>query len=510
MRNFLKLFMITLMLSFGLLYYNFDYGEYKIIPEILTKISNDKLILTNGEIKISKNIILLIIFTIFITYTIFSLDSKLEEEKTKKDLNLIENLNLKEIKTDSSKSIKKIEFDLLIIMILLGLIIMLISDELFLLYLGLELFTFGTYFLILTKQTSTVRRLSILYLILSSIASILMLYSFSSLYYSNFYPYSDFAIWGVILAFLFKLGSAPFLFWVVRLYSDLDKKILWFLITIPKVILVILLLKFINLFSYHTTLFTSSTNYNFPLFFFSIIAFICIFFGSIGGLFQKRDNNLLAYSSILNIGFILLLIGKLFMTHFDSLSNIVNLDKFNLILLGNIVNQNKILVLFQFILIYLINIIGVFAALSLFKRSSNLSVFKGFFLQPWFFFCFIINIISLIGLPPFAGFYGKLYFSISILQDFNNTFNTFNLFYVVIALILSSFLYFKFLFPSSSDSPSSTPLDLAYVSTNSNINILITNKPNSAIYILASTTILSIIYPFIVVFILPFLQFFYN
>jgi NADH-quinone oxidoreductase subunit N len=510
--------MIILLIFFGVLYTLIEFGEFRLIPEIIIKISNETSIITKGTIKITKNIILLIIFTILIIYTIFSLEGKIEN------------------KLDSLKNIKTIEYDLLIVIALLGLILMLLSDELFLLYLGIELFTFSTYFLILTKQTSTICRLSIIYLILSSIASILMLFSFNSLYsvfgtfnysdiinflnllqtsYTNTYPSPDFAIWGIILSILFKLGTAPFLFWVVRLYCDLDKRILWFLVTIPKLILITILLKFIHLFSYHNSL-----DFNLPFFLFSLIAFISILFGSIGGLFQKRDNNLIAYSSILNLGFILLLISKLFMNYSFNLSNYKDTFEiiYNIQLLGGIIDQNKIIILFQFFFTYLINIIGVFAALSLFKRSSNLSVFKGFFLQPWFFFCFIINIFSLIGLPPFAGFYAKLYFAITILQDLNNIINSYNIFFVILALILSSFIYLKFLFPTASENPSSNilvTLDKVYTqysllpnNKEQYLNILNTNKANYSTYILALSTIFSILYPFIVVLILPFLHYF--
>ena len=45
---------------------------------------------------------------------------------------------------------------------------------------------------------------------------------------------------------------------------------------------------------------------------------------------------------------------------------------------------------------------------------------------------------------------------------------------------------------------------------NSKINVLNLNTPNISVYILSFTTIISILYPFIIVYILPFLHNFYN
>lgn len=388
----------------------------------------------------------------------------------------------------------KVEYDLLIGFSLLGLIIMNISNDTILLYLGLELYSYTIYVLILVKETLLIRRISIIYLILSSLMSALILYSFSLLYkytgslnIENIYNIFlgkieqvnikpgdiNQIVYLIIIGFLFKLGTGPFIYWVLRVYSELDKRIFWYQLTIPKFIFFILLLKFFSLKSGEFNLIS------FTLFF---IAILSIVIGTVGGLFQRRDNMLLSYSSILNIGYILLSL---------SIMSIVYSEYSDLFLFHNILEHNQLWILIQYFIVYIINSLGLFIVIYLFYRSSNIFNFKTFFQYPFFFLCFILLILSFIGIPPLSGFFSKFYLFYTLFSYPQLSIISLTIF--ILSTLISSFFYLKFIFAASSDS-SSEQSNKIYSSSLSSI-------------ILSFTTLFSISYPFYFSSFLPFYTF---
>ena len=124
-------------------------------------------ILEGGLIKIDINNLKVIIFITLIIFIIFNISSnELFSEKIFRE-------------KDKSKSL---EYELLIGLGLLGLIWIEISNDIISLYLGLELYSFSIYILILVKESITIRRISIIYLILSSLISGILLYTFSIIF----------------------------------------------------------------------------------------------------------------------------------------------------------------------------------------------------------------------------------------------------------------------------------------------------------------------------------------
>lgn len=118
------------------------------------------------------------------------------------------------------------EFEILIGLGLFALILMVLSNDFLIFFLGLELYNFTIYILILKKDTFNTRRISILYLILNSIISGIILigfllfylntgsFSFESFLLMSKFPFLDSSFyWGlflILLSFLFKLGAIPF------------------------------------------------------------------------------------------------------------------------------------------------------------------------------------------------------------------------------------------------------------------------------------------------------------
>lgn len=468
----------------------------------------------------------------------------------------------------------KVEYEILIGLGLLGLIIIIISNDLISIYLGLELYSFSIYVLILVKETLSLGRISIIYLIISSLSSALLLLSFSYFYqifgtfnYDSIFQISHIfcniplskiskisgmggdsgigewsgyeenkIIFLILIALLFKLGSGPFVYWLIRLYSDLDKRIFWYQLTVPKLVFFLLLVKFLTLFSFQDLQFLSFFSY-----FLFLIAIISIIIGAIGGLFQERDNMLLTYSSILNIGFILLTLA-LFILNFspNSLGSLntpgvtlgltpgleASLDLQSLVErvgqglesgtwaikwegFKGLESLDKFWILYQYFFVYFINLLGIFSIFFLYRRTSSLSLFNSFFLHPFFFISFFLLILSFIGIPPFSGFFSKFYLFFSLFSYSSITF--FSLAIFLLFTIISSIFYLKFLFSSSTSSPfSPLPQDPLLSQShphpvlNNSFNLLSSNTPTFASFLLSFSTLFSLSYPFFLSFFIPF------
>lgn len=433
--------------------------KYGLIFNIPGSAWSEELDFEKGLIKIDINIIKILLIVISLIYIIF---------------NII-----------NSNIIYKVEYELLIGLGLLGLIFLIKSNELIIFFINLELYSFSIYFLILTKETISIRRIAIFYFIISSLSSALLLFSFFKLYAQcgtlniedlfylfNFevFELSYQPIFLILLVFLFKLGTGPFIFWLVRVYSDIEKKILWYQLLIPKLIFFIFFIKF--------TYFLSPIflpQFAYLLFFFAIISIII---GSIGGLFQKKDNIILSYSSILNMGYILLTFSIILINYIPSTTNIIENYE-----------TDKMWLIYQYFIIYFINLLGLFSILFLFKRTTNISLFQSFFLQPFFFISFLLLIFSFIGLPPLSGFFSKFYLFFSYFSFSTLSITTLSIF--ICSTLISSFFYFKFLFSSS--------ITLNFLNSSNNTffsTILTSTIPNFYTYLLSFSTLFTLFYYF--------------
>jgi NADH:ubiquinone oxidoreductase subunit 2 (subunit N) len=120
------------------------------------------------------------------------------------------------------------------------------------------------------------------------------------------------------------------------------------------------------------------------------IACICFIVGSVGGLYQIKLKRLLVYSMIYNNGYFLLLLAT---------PSVFNLA-----------------ILFYFLLIYLLNLLGLFICILALRSSitakqltSIYSLSNIFRINPLLAFSFIFLLFSLSGIPPLIGFFGKFY-----------------------------------------------------------------------------------------------------
>lgn len=328
-----------------------------------------------------------------------------------------------------------LEFELILGLGLIGLSFLILSNDLILFFLALELYSLSVY-LLLFKNEINKAKISILYFLLGSISSSFILLAFSILYsYTgcldlNYiienigviirYHKGDeiiiimgFALF--LLGLLFKLGSAPFQFWVIRVYTQMDLKVLIYQSIIPKIAYIYIISKILN--NFNPTDFISYL----LLFLLLFSALLSLFVGPLGGLTHgvNQFKTIIAYSSILHVGYLLL--G----------------------LVSNFFNENIPLGLdlFQYLFIYAFNtfhfLLAFFFLQSLYnKRSINYSILL---------LNFLISIFSFIGLPPFAGFYAKLNIIINCYYTNTLLLQLFGIIFIFVSTLIALFLYLKFI-----------------------------------------------------------------
>lgn len=286
-----------------------------------------------------------------------------------------------------------IEFYLLILTSLLGMYFMISSGNLLMFYLGLEMSTIplaAAANFDLSKRKSSEAAMKMI--ISSAFASGVLLLGISFLYgtsgtlqYSILIAHIDgnpLQIFGFILllsGFAFKISAVPFHLWTADVYEGAPVAVTSFLSVISKAAV---LFTFVSLLY---KVFTPIANT-----WYAILVILSIATILIGNLFAIRQDNFkrfLAFSSIAQVGFIL--VG----------------------ILGS--TQVAMASLIYFILIYVFSNLAAFGVVSLVSAltgKESISDFKGFYKSnPLLSWVLTIALFSLAGVPPTAGFFGKLF-----------------------------------------------------------------------------------------------------
>jgi NADH-quinone oxidoreductase subunit N len=325
------------------------------------------------------------------------------------------------------------ELNILILISLLGLMLLVSSFNFITLYLSIELQSLSFYILTASKRKSILSiEASLKYFILGSIASSFILFGSSIIYgvfgtlsfgnifliLSNIYYIENInliisMINGfifILVGLFFKIGIAPFHFWLPDVYEGSPNNITAFFAIVPKIAFFTILIRFM-----FDILIDISC-------FFEIIFYICsvlsMLIGSLSALQQRKIKRLLAYSSISHVGFILL----------GFTSNL--LENIPFILL--------------YIIIYIImsiNLWTLYLSLNInnkpIKYLTDLSNIFNF--NKLLAFIIILNIFSMAGIPPLAGFFSKLFLFISLIKA-----KYFGLvIFSILISILSSFYYLR-------------------------------------------------------------------
>ena len=293
------------------------------------------------------------------------------------------------------------EYFILAMMSILGMMVMVSGHSLLTLYLGLEIMSLSLYALIATaRDRASAIEAALKYFVLGAIASGLLLYGMSMIYgisgsldisqISSFASAStlgsqqtlilNFGLVFLVIGIAFKLGAVPFHMWVPDVYEGSPTSVTMFLSTVPKIAAIALLIRLLidglgELQHYWADLFM-------------ILAVLSIAIGSLVALTQTNIKRMLAYSTISHIGFVLL----------GFVTGVV--DGYGAAVF--------------YVLAYILMSLAAFGSIIVLNRkgfeADQISDFQGLSKHsPWFALIMLVVMLSMAGVPPFIGFYSKLF-----------------------------------------------------------------------------------------------------
>nr|AXS64902.1 NADH dehydrogenase subunit 2 [Curculionidae sp. KM-2017] len=268
-------------------------------------------------------------------------------------------------------------------------------------WMGLEINLLAIIPLMKTSKNKMMSEAMIKYFIIQAMASALFLFSLiiftnSKNLNSN---YSIISSLFINSALLMKIGAAPFHFWLPEVVSGLSWEMVYITLTWQKIAPSILI--------FYTT--------KIPLFL-SIIIMLSSLIGGLQGLNQICLRKILAYSSINHISWMI-----------STILTSVNIWMYYFIIYS-LINLNIIIIFNKYNFFY-INQMS-----KLFSSNKKMKMF------------FMLNFLSLGGLPPFLGFYPK-WMSINFLV--NNKFFALSFFMIIFSLI-SLYFYLRITFSTFS------------------------------------------------------------
>jgi len=285
------------------------------------------------------------------------------------------------------------EFYMLLLSTLLGLFFMLSAQHLLMFYLGLELATIPLAALCnfdLEKRASSEAAMKLI--MSSAFSSALLLFGISMMYGTT--GTLDFALltksldgsalqlFAFVLlfaGFAFKISVVPFHLWTADVYEGSPVPVTSYLSVISKGAIVFVFAQVL-----YTVFKPMAEAWYYLLFLLSVLTMI------IGNLFAIRQQNLkrfLAFSSIAQVGFILIGISG-----------------------SSAMGSSSVIF---FVLIYVVSNLGAFGVISLVTAltgKEKISDYAGFYkTNPLLSWVLALSLFSLAGIPPAAGFFGKFF-----------------------------------------------------------------------------------------------------
>jgi NADH-quinone oxidoreductase subunit N len=297
----------------------------------------------------------------------------------------------------------KIEYPILILSSVLGMMIMISSNDLMVFYMGLELQSLALYVLAtFNRDQLKSSEAGLKYFVLSALSSGLLLYGCSLIYgfsgstnfdvianqlNSNEYALT-FGIVFILVGLAFKISAVPFHMWAPDVYEGSPTTVTLFFTMVPKIAALTVFIRFL-----YVPFLNLLDQWQMIIVFLSIASMI---FGAIAAIGQTNIKRLIAYSSIGHIGYTL---AGLATGSNDGI-------------------QSSII----YISIYVIMNLALFSCLLMLKRKDqyyeNLEDLSGLSKNhPLLSFSLLIILFSLAGIPPLAGFFAKFYVFKAVIEQ---------------------------------------------------------------------------------------------
>jgi NADH-quinone oxidoreductase subunit N len=292
---------------------------------------------------------------------------------------------------------------ILILSSVLGMMIMISSNDLIVFYMGLELQSLALYVLAtFNRDQLKSSEAGLKYFVLSALSSGLLLYGCSLIYgftgstnfniianqlNSNEYAIT-FGIVFILVGLAFKISAVPFHMWAPDVYEGSPTSVTLFFTMVPKIAALTVFIRFL-----YVPFLNLIDQWQMILIFLSIASML---FGAIAAIGQTNLKRLIAYSSIGHVGY--------------TLAGVATGSNDGI--------QSSVI----YITIYIIMNLGLFSCLLMMKRNNkyfeDIEDLSGLSKNhPLMSLSLLVILFSLAGIPPLAGFFAKFYIFKSVLEQ---------------------------------------------------------------------------------------------
>ncbi len=299
--------------------------------------------------------------------------------------------------------ISKIEYPVLVLSAILGMMVMISSNDLIVFYMGLELQSLALYVLASFNRDNLLSTESGLkYFILSALSSGLLLYGCSLIYgFSETTNFNEilnnsrgaeygltFGIVFILVGLAFKISAVPFHMWAPDVYQGSPTSVTIFFAILPKIAALTVFIRFL-----YVPFLNMIDQWQMIIIFISIASMI---FGAVAAIGQTNLKRLVAYSSIGHMGYALA---------------------------GLSVGTNQgIQSSITYISIYFVMNLAFFSCLFMLRRGDNyfekIDDLSGLSKNhPILSFSMMVILFSLAGIPPLAGFFAKFYIFMAVIEQ---------------------------------------------------------------------------------------------
>jgi NADH-quinone oxidoreductase subunit N len=313
---------------------------------------------------------------------------------------------------------RKDEFYMLLVLALLGSAVLAVSKHFVSLFMGLEVLSVALYSLIAYfREDERGVEAGIKYLVLAAASSAFLLFGMALIYFEvgtmdfmvmseripdlSLTPMFYTGLGIMVIGVGFKLAVVPFHLWTPDVYQGASSPVTAFIASVSKGGMFAVLFRF----------FIEIDGYNLgtALTIFTVIAIASMIAGNLLALLQQNLKRLLAYSSISQLGYMMVafIAGGYF----------------------------GIEAVAFYLVAYFITIIAAFGIITLlsdpFREAEDIDDYRGlFWRRPWISVFFTLVLLSLAGIPLTAGFIGKFYVAASGVNE--------SLWLLVFSLVLNS------------------------------------------------------------------------
>ena len=299
--------------------------------------------------------------------------------------------------------ILKIEYQILLLSSILGMMVMISSNDLIVFYMGLELQSLALYVLAsFNRENLLSTEAGVKYFVLSALSSGLLLYGCSLIYgfsnSTNFVLIAEnlnsnnygltFGIVFILVGLAFKISAVPFHMWAPDVYQGSPTSVTLFFAVLPKIAALTVFIRFL-----YIPFINMIDQWQMIIVFLSIASML---FGAIAAIGQKNLKRLIAYSSIGHVGYALA---------------------------GLSVGSNEgIQSAISYISIYLVMNLAFFSCLFMIRKNENyfenIEDLTGLSKNlPILSISLLIVLFSLAGIPPLAGFFAKFYIFMAVIEQ---------------------------------------------------------------------------------------------